>query len=339
MKKLTRRDFLKLSMTGMGALTLGEFLAACGQVNPTLIPTLGGSTNPPVSPQGATPEILLSTPSDTPEPLPDMVVVRGGEPEALVRSALAVLGGMQRFVSAGQSVVVKPNMCTDYNTYEYAATTNPWVVGTLVTMAFESGAASVKVFDFPFGGSAEHAYVKSGIKEQVEAAGGEMVLMSNFKYIDTDLPEAVFMKHAKVFDEILKSDVLINVPIAKHHGEARLTLGMKNLMGLVLDRGYMHNNLGQSIADLNSLIRPQLTLIDAVRILTRNGPAGGDLSFVKKTDTVIASTDIVAADSYAASSLFEVDPLTLAYINAGVSMNLGRADLENLNIREIELSA
>ncbi len=338
MKKLTRRDFLKLSMTGMGALTLGEFLAACGQANPTLIPTLGGATNPPVSTQGATTEII-STPTVTPEPLPDLVVVRGGEPEALVRSALAALGGMQRFISTGQSVVVKPNMCTDYYPYEYAATTNPWVVGTLVAMAFEAGASSVKVFDFPFGGSAEHAYVKSGIKEQVEAAGGEMVLMPYFKYVDMDLPDAVFMKHAKVFDEVLNADVLINAPIAKHHSEARLTLGMKNLMGLVLDRGYMHNDLGQAIADLNSRIRPQVTLVDAVRILTRNGPAGGDLAYVKKMDTVIASTDVVAADSYAASTLFEVDPYTLAYINAGVSMNLGRADLENLNIREIELSA
>lgn len=338
MKKLTRRDFLKLSMTGMGALTLGEFLVACGQASPTLIPTLGGATNPPVGPQVATPDVS-STPTDTPEPLPDMVVVRNGEPEALVRSAIAALGGMQRFISTGQTVVVKPNMCTDYYPYEYAATTNPWVVGTLVTLAFEAGAASVKVFDFPFGGSAEHAYVKSGIKEQVEAAGGEMVLMSGFKYIDTELPGAVYMKHAKVFDEILNSDVVINVPIAKHHSEARLTLGMKNLMGLVLDRGYMHNNLGQSIADLNSLIRPQLTLIDAVRIMTRNGPAGGDLKYVEKMDTVIAGTDVVAADSYAASTLFEVDPLSLAYISAALAMNLGRTDLENLNIREISLSA
>jgi uncharacterized protein (DUF362 family) len=337
MKKISRRDFLKLSMTGMGALSLGEFLAACGQAYPTLLPTLGADTDAGSVTSESIPS-PNSSPTETNETSPDLVVVRGGEPEDLVRHALAALGGMQRFVASGQTVVVKPNICTDYHTYEYAATTNPWVVGTLVKMAFEAGASTVKVFDFPFGGTSEHAYVKSGIQEQVEAAGGEMLLMPSFKYVDASLPNAVYMKQTRVFDEIIKTDVLINVPIAKHHGEARLTLGMKNMMGLVLDRGYMHTRLGQCIADLNTLIRPQLTVIDAVRILTRNGPSGGDLSYVKKMDTVIASTDIVAADSYAASLLFDVDPLSLAYIKAGLDLGLGRADFETLTIKEIALS-
>jgi len=95
----------------------------------------------------------------------------------MVRRALASLGGMDKFVPKGANVVVKPNICVAYHTYEYAATTNPWVVGALVKMCFEAGASSVKVMDFPFGGSAQEAYVKSGIKEQVEAAGGEMVSM------------------------------------------------------------------------------------------------------------------------------------------------------------------
>jgi uncharacterized protein (DUF362 family) len=128
--------------------------------------------------------------------------------------------------------------------------------------------------------------------------------------------------------------VLINVPIAKHHHLARLTLGMKNLMGVIYYRPPIHVNLGQRLADLTSRIRPALTVVDAVRILVANGPTGGDLNDVRKLDTVIASPDIVAADSYAAS-LFDMQPEDLKYIVAATKMGLGRSDLNNLKIEEI----
>ena len=127
------------------------------------------------------------------------------------------------------------------------------------------------------------------------------------------------------------------MPIAKHHSLARLTLGMKNLMGTIRDRGAIHANLGQRLADLTSLIRPTLTIIDAVRILMDNGPTGGDLGDVKKLDTVIVSPDIVAADSYAAT-LFGLEPGDLGYIKAGSDMSLGRSDIRNLKIEEINLA-
>ncbi len=266
-----------------------------------------------------------------------MVVTSAGEPEELVRRALAALGGMQKFVPKGANVIVKPNICVAYRTYEYAATTNPWVVGTLVKLCYEAGAASVKVMDNPFNGTQKQAFEMSGIKQQVEAAGGEMAYMLAYKYVQMDIPNAVMLKKTAVYDDILKADVLINVPIAKTHtSSARLTLGMKNLMGVVWDRGALHTNLGQCIADLNALVRPQLTVIDAVRIMTANGPTGGSLSYVKKLDTVIASPDVVAADSYAAS-LFGLKPSGLAYIVAGSAMGLGRSDLENMKVEQISL--
>ena len=349
MSKLTRRDFIKTAATGAGAFTLGAFLDACSQVLsppppatlppvPTQLPPAQPAT--PVSPTATASQTVAAAPqpSATPVPIPDLVVATGGEPEALVRQALAVLGGMSRFVSKGANVVVKPNICVAYHTYEYAATTNPWVVGTLVKMAFEAGAASVKVMDFPFGGTAEQAYKISGIKEQVEAAGGEMVLMLPYKYVTTKNPKAVALKSPAIFSDILKADVLINVPIAKQHSSSRLTLGMKNLMGVVQDRDSMHWALGQSIADLNALVRPQLTVLDAVRILTANGPTGGNLADVKKLDTVIASPDVVAVDSYAAS-LFGMKPEDLDFIVKGVALGVGRSDLQNLNIQKIAVAA
>jgi len=347
MSKLTRRDFLKTAALGTGALTLGAFLDACGRALATASPATPppttaplGSTVPPASAAPTQPAAVPATaqPTAASASLPDMVVATGGEPEALVRRALAALGGMQRFVPKGASVIVKPNICVAYHSYEYAATTNPWVVGTLVKMAFEAGAGSVKVMDSPFGGTAQDAYQISGIKEQVEAAGGQMVSMLYRKFIPTKNPKAVYLNNPAVYEDILKADVIINAPIAKQHSEARLTLGMKNLMGVVRDRETMHLNLGQAIADLNMLVRPQLTVVDAVRILTKNGPTGGDLSYVKKLDTLIASPDVVAADSYAAA-LFGMKPEDLDYIVKGVSMGLGRSDLQNLNILKIPLGA
>jgi uncharacterized protein (DUF362 family) len=352
MGKFSRRDFLKAAAAGMGAMTLSAFLEACGKVLPTSVlpadtqhPSVGQPTKESLSqPSGVASKEHPSTtdtvlpPTDSPVPIPDIAVTIGGEPEALVRQAVAALGGISAFIPSGANVVVKPNICVAYHTYEYAATTNPWVVGTLVKMCFEAGAASVKVMDHPFGGTGLEAYKISGIAEQVKAAGGEMVNMISYHYVDTELPSAVFLKKTRIYDDILNADVLINVPIAKQHSSSVLTLGMKNLMGAVYIRETLHNSLHQSIADLNSLLKPQLTLVDAVRILTKNGPTGGYLSDVQQKDTVIASRDVVAADSLA-TSLFGMKPEDLDYIRIATSMGLGRSDLQNLNIQVLQLNA
>jgi uncharacterized protein (DUF362 family) len=188
--------------------------------------------------------------------------------------------------------------------------------------------------DSPFGGTAQKAYAISGIQEQVEQAGGEMVLMAPLKFTTTDIPLGRDLKQWYIFDEVLKADVLINVPILKHHSLARLTIGMKNLMGVITDRSSIHRNMGQRLADLASVIQPDLTIVDAMRMLMANGPTGGDLGDVKEAGTLIASTDLVAIDAYAAR-FFGVQPDTLEYIQAGTAMGLGRSDLENLKIDEI----
>ena len=165
-----------------------------------------------------------------------------------------------------------------------------------------------------------------------------MVIMSGFKFTSTEIPEGVDLRQCDIFEDILKADVLINAPIAKHHSLARLTLGMKNLMGVIRDRPAMHGNLGQRLADLTSRLRPALTVVDAVRILRDHGPTGGNLDDVQQLDTVIASADIVAADSYAAT-LFGLKPEDLSYVQAGAAMGLGRSDLNNLRIEEVNIGA
>jgi len=340
MTQLSRRAFLRMLAVGTGAITLEQFLAACGVKPPSSVaPTSTLSQLPTVTPgeassPTATPSGAAESPTALPPGAPDLVVARGGDPETIVRRALAAFGGIEKFVPKDASVIIKPNICVAYHTYEYAATTNPWVVGALVKSCLEAGARSVQVMDFPFGGSPEEAYAISGISEQVKAAGGEMVYMTRFKYVSADIPQGIDLKKTKIFGDVMKADVLIDVPIAKHHNLARLTLGMKNLMGLIQDRSSIHANIGQRLADLTSLFRPTLTVVDAVRILVDNGPTGGNLSDVKTMDTVIVSPDIVAADSYA-TTLFGLRPEDIAHIPAATAMGLGRSDLQNLKIEEI----
>jgi uncharacterized protein (DUF362 family) len=345
---IDRRRFLRGAAAGLGAVTLNQFLTACSAsetrtppptsavqpAQPTSIPVTASQPAAPLATQVPSPV----QPTATPATSPDLVVARSGEPEAMVRRAIAALGGMERFVPRDANVIVKPNICVAYHTYEYAATTNPWVVGALVKLCLEAGARSVRVMDNPFGGSAEEAYEVSGIAEQVKAAGGEMVVMSRMKFMPTDIPHAVMLTQAAIYDDILKADVVIDVPIAKDHSLARLTLGMKNLMGVVREREVIHNRMGQNLADLAGYIRPKLTVIDAVRMLMANGPTGGDLNDVKEMNTIVASPDIVAADSYAAT-LFGRQPEDLTYITAGVAAGLGRSDLNNLRIEEINVGA
>ncbi len=365
MSRLTRKQFFDRLAAGMGALFGGWLVSACGgeAAPPAATAQPPTATQMPTSPAAAA--SAVATPGETEVPVategqpqapspteaqgpaatatpsagpPDLVVARGGEPEELVRQAMLALGGMRRFVQPGYNVIIKPNICVAYHTYEYAATTNPWVVGTLVKLCREAGAARVRVMDSPFGGTPEEAYLRSGIQEQVQAAGGEMEIMSSFKYLTTDIPEGRDLRQWDFYDEVLNADLVIDVPIAKHHNLAKLTLAMKNLMGVISRRSAMHRNLGQRLADLSSLVRPGLVVVDAVRILMDNGPTGGNLDDVRKLDTVIATADIVAADSYAAT-LFGRQPLDLDYVRAGTEMGLGRSDLGNLRIEELSVGA
>ena len=336
MNNISRREFLKKASFSIGALALGALAGCSTPDEPEQVLPATSTKQPSQTNAVKTPEQTQVPQEETPIPgnTPDLVAVRNGEPEDMVRRAIAALGGMEKFVPAGSTVIIKPNICVAYHTYEYAATTNPWVVGALVSLCIEAGAASVKVMDNPFGGTAEEAYKVSSIGEIVQAAGGEMVRR---KFIRTDIPNAASLSSTEIYEDILNTDVLIDVPVAKNHGLAQLTLGMKNLMGTIRDRGALHANIGQNLADLAGFLRPDLTLIDGVRVMMENGPTGGSLDYVRQMNTVIASRDIVAADSYAAKYLFDKDPFSLSYIQAGAAAGLGTGDLNSLNIEEISI--
>jgi len=295
---------------------------------PTVAATQPALASPPVSPAAPTARPTFASVSGA----ADMAVVHGSSPATITRAAVDAIGGMKRFVKSGQVVVVKPNICTAMAP-EYAATTNPEVVATLVAMCKEAGASQVKVLDYAWG-SQRTNYQQSGIEAAVQKAGGEMVAITPVKWKKVEIPSAKLLKSVEVFDDVLKADVVINVPIAKDHGLSRLTLGMKNMMGIVSSREQFHMSLGQYLSDLLLQVKPAFTLVDAVRILTQNGPGGGRLEYVKQLDTVVASTDILAVDAYS-TSFFDLKPEDIETIRTGAKNGVGTTDLTKLKIAEV----
>ncbi len=269
--------------------------------------------------------------------MPDLVAVKGGEPDAMFDAAVNALGGMKKFVKKGQSVLVKPNIGWDVAP-EYGANTNPRLVYRIIKSAFEAGAKKVSVFDHTCD-SWEECYRNSGIEAAVKSAGGTMVPGNQKEYYrDVDVPGGVSLKKAKVHELLINSDVFINVPVLKSHGSAGLTIAMKNLMGVVWDRGSWHaTNLHQRIADFAAYRKPDLTIVDAYRVMMSHGPKGiQSLDDVAKMGSLLASRDMVAADA-AAAKLFGQTPKDVRYIRLAAEKGLGRMDIEKLNIKKIYL--
>lgn len=255
----------------------------------------------------------------------------------MFEAGIAELGGMQAFVRKGQHVVVKPNIAWDQPP-EIPANTNPDLVGAIVRHCLKAGASKVSVFDHTCH-NWERSYKSSGIADAVETAGGEMAPANlESQYREVDLPGAKTVKKALVHKLMLDCDRFINVPILKHHGGAKLSLTMKNLMGVVWDRRFFHKNgLDQCIADLCfTPKKPDLCIIDAYRLLRRHGPQGKALEDGEIAKYQLLGRDMVALDA-AAAKLFGMDPAKLGYVRIAGEMGAGEADLAKTNIKRISL--
>jgi uncharacterized protein (DUF362 family) len=271
---------------------------------------------------------------DTAKPLPDLVMVKGKSPAAITKLAINTLGGMKRFVSRGDIVVIKPNIGWD-RVPEQAANTNPQVVKALVEMAYNAGAKQVKVFDNTCN-EPRRCYVRSGIKEAAEAVGAKVSYMDERKFKSIKINGQV-IKEWSIYTEILEADKVINVPIAKHHGLTRLTMAMKNWFGAIGgERNKLHQQVNEAIADFGLIFKPIVTVLDAYRILIANGPQGGNLHDVRELGTVIAGTDQVAIDSLGAE-LFGLKGRDLGYLVQAQILNLGELDISKLRLATLEI--
>jgi uncharacterized protein (DUF362 family) len=252
---------------------------------------------------------------------PPIVVARGGAQADRVRAALAALGGIERFVKRGETVLVKPNMAWDRSP-EQGANTQPDVVAELVRQCRAAGAARVIVADNPVHDAGRVAE-RSGIAAAVAESGGELVLPASCGFEPATIGGSL-LESWDVLSALFRADRLINVPVVKQHSLSRLTCGFKNHMGLIGgSRGRLHQEIHVCLLDLATAIRPTLTLVDATRVMTRNGPTGGRLDDVRLTDAVAAGTDPVACDAWAARQL-GLDPWDVAHVAQAEGRGLGR---------------
>jgi uncharacterized protein (DUF362 family) len=307
---MKRRDFIA---KGLGA----GVLAGTGL-------TLGGFSS------------VLGNPSAPEDGEFDLVAIKGDDPAAMFDEGIQSIGGISKFVKKGQTVVIKPNIGWDA-VPERAANTNPELIGRIVKRCFEAGAESVSVFDNTCD-EWKKCYANSGIEKEVKEAGGVLVPGNSESYYrDIEIPEGKSLTQTKVHELILESDVFINVPVLKSHSSAKLTIAMKNLMGVVWDRRWWHqNDLHQCIADYTLFRRPDLNIIDAYRVMKRNGPRGVSVEDVIMSNSMVISTDIVAADA-AAAKIFGFEPEDIPYIAIADEMGIGTMDLSSLNINRIKM--
>ena len=271
--------------------------------------------------------------------VPDLVVVQGGEPAALLDAALAAMGGIAKFVKPGQNVVIKPNIGWN-RTPEEAADTNPELIGHLVKLCFKAGAKSVRVFDHTCDKDWQKCYQTSGIGPAVEAAGGTMVC-GNLRrsYREVDIPNGKVLPKGEICRIVQECDVFINVPILKNHGGAKLTACLKNLMGTIWNRGQMHRSgLQQAIADWAAVRKPDLNILDAYRAMQTGGPRGNRASRILDLKTLLISRDMVALDTCGAE-LLDIRPSAAKHIALAAAAGLGTDDLSRLNIRKISLKS
>jgi uncharacterized protein (DUF362 family) len=266
---------------------------------------------------------------------PDIVAVRNGEPDKMFRKGIEALGGMKAFIKPRQKVIIKPNASFDLAP-EFAANTNPVLMGEIVRQALAAGAAEVNVFDHTLN-SWRTAYKNSGIEEAVTRAGGKMLPANDQRfYVPKKNGRAKALKETDVFKALLEADVFINVPILKNHGGTRMSCAIKNLMGCVWDRRIMHrNDLHQSIAEQLLYMKPVLNVVDAYRILTANGPRGSGLKDAKVIKYQLISTDIVAIDSLS-TQIMEYKLDEVPYIKIAEGLGFGKSDTAKLNISRLE---
>lgn len=306
----TRRDFLK-SSARMG------FLLAAGYPLMSISNKVWGSTG-------------ISGPID--------LAVVTGDPAKAVLKAVDLLGGIERFVKKGQRVVIKPNM-SFAKTPEEASNTNPLVVAAVAKACIAAGAKQVLVLDHTLQ-KGELCLERSGIREHCMSIENTHVLALNDErfYQRVSVPNGKMVKHLSIMKDVMRCDVLINLPTAKSHSATGVSLGMKGLMGVIWDRGYFHSkvDLNQAIADLSSVVKPSLIIIDASRALINGGPAGPGK--VEPLNTVIAGVDPVAVDAYGVGVARwynkQFDAVHIEHIVAAHQMGLGNMHVDKLYIKK-----
>ncbi|MEP9410606.1 MAG: DUF362 domain-containing protein [Candidatus Brocadia sp.] len=327
MDNISRRTFLKTGIAAGASIYGLSFLGAIKRN-----PAIKKSKEHHLKPGLVVVHGNIASPADEPVTIREMV-----------RRAVSALGGMNKLVSRGDRVIIKPNIAWNQRP-EFAANTNPFVVAALVELCREAGAGRIKVMDNTCSANPEPSYNNSGIAPSARKAGADVVYLDRNRFRDFTIPDGKVLKSWSFYEEMVYADevdVLINVPIAKQHGTSRLSMGLKNVFGMIGgDRGSLHTDIHTKIVDLNKFLKIDLTVLDAFRILKNHGPTGGRLDDVdnstERARRIIICTDPVAADAYGAT-LFGMQPIDIGYIRKSHEQGLGEINYWQKGFEEIHI--
>ncbi len=266
--------------------------------------------------------------------------VARGDKTKLVKAAVDLVGGIGRFVSQGDRVCIKPNISFAANV-ECGATTSVDITRQLVELCLEAGADKVIILD--------HTIAEAGLCVEKSGMRGAVVDQNKVSLLTPDqermfaevgVPDGIELTSVKVAKAVLSADKLINLPTAKSHSATGVSLGIKGLMGLVWDRGFLHRmDLHRAIAELALVIKPDLTVVDATRALTSGGPGGPGKTV--QLNTVVAGTDVVAVDSYTVGLTQWYNKSftgrSVKYIARAADMGLGEIDTAKMAVQEVKV--
>jgi uncharacterized protein (DUF362 family) len=316
--RFTRREILQMSATGAAAATTVGLAALLHDRQVSRAATLAKIKDHRVAlPPGAN----------------QMVIVKGESAAANVRKAVEALGGISVFVKKGEKVFIKPNVGWN-RTPDQAANTNPEIVAEVVRLVKAAGASVVWVGDVPVN-TADRCFEHSGIKKAVGEAGGTLVMPDANNFRDVEVGGKV-LRTAGVLYPFVEADKIINLPIVKQHSLTGATLSMKNWYGALggMHRVSLHQQIHRAIVDLAAMVKPTLTIMDATRILTGNGPSGGSLDDVKKLDLLAASADEVALDAWGIT-LLGVPREAAMWITEAEHAGIGTSDYKSLKLVDV----
>lgn len=351
-REIDRRTFLLttgkwLALAGL-ASGFGPALSACSRFAPeessttavtqaSTATTAGAATTTSVATSSATSSGTTASTTASGEGAtttefvqPDVAVAKGESVEKNMRAAIALLGGMERFVKKGGTVVVKPNVLNG-RPPEFATTTSPEAMSACIMLAFEAGAKEVIVFDHSTT-SPRAAFEITGLAKAISDSGGELIYLSDRNYEEMKIPEGKVLTSWPFVADAFSADTFINLTLPKHHSVSGATMSMKNLMGIMGGRrGTIHGGFSQKIVDVNTLVKPALAIIDGYRVLFRNGPTGGSLNDVRLDKTLIAGTNQVSLDAYG-TTFFDKPPTDYAWLVEANKRGMGEIDLSKLNV-------
>lgn len=260
----------------------------------------------------------------------DLIVSEGPDSYVNTVKAIEAIGGMGQFVKKDSVVVIKPNMAWD-RTPAQASNTDPQVVAALVELCYKAEAKRVNVFDVPCNND-RRVYENSGIEAAAKAKGAHVYFADHWNVVKAKFPYQSPMEGWPILRDAVVCDTFINVPVLKHHMLTGLTLSMKNFMGVCSgQRGLIHMDIGRKLVDLTDFINPELTVIDATRVLIRNGPSGGNLGDVIRKNKIIVSTDPTLADTFACG-VMKKHPLDIPYLKEAARRGFGNSDIGKADV-------